>query len=208
MLLGAIFMVHWPRWSFVANESHPMGGMEFQVLLLGVALFLALVSQGEGQCARVLLQALEAFEGVAFLRFADQAMLEDFGQFAQRVLARHHELLDPGAFPTRAELVPIPRRLPLRQRGPDAGQVALVGGPPSRVEQREPAPQPHGHGQGVVEGPLPGARDVRVHGGRYELPALELGEIRFFPARPASWTEGSIRGLSLRGDITLTEIVA
>ena len=42
VLLGAIFMVHWPRWSFVASESHPMGGMEFQVLLLGVALFLAL----------------------------------------------------------------------------------------------------------------------------------------------------------------------
>ena len=42
VLLGAIFMVHWPRWSFVASESHPMGGMEFQVLLLGVALYLAL----------------------------------------------------------------------------------------------------------------------------------------------------------------------
>ena len=42
VLLGAIFMVHWPRWSFVASESHPMGGMEFQVVLLGVALYLAL----------------------------------------------------------------------------------------------------------------------------------------------------------------------
>jgi putative oxidoreductase len=39
VLLGAIFMVHWPRWSFVATESHPMGGMEFQVVLLGIALF-------------------------------------------------------------------------------------------------------------------------------------------------------------------------
>ena len=39
VLLGAIFLVHWPRWSFVPSETHPMGGMEFQVLLLGVALF-------------------------------------------------------------------------------------------------------------------------------------------------------------------------
>ncbi|MCB1802564.1 MAG: hypothetical protein KDI82_12805 [Gammaproteobacteria bacterium] len=38
VLLGAIFIVHWPKWSFVASESHPFGGMEFQVLLLGVAL--------------------------------------------------------------------------------------------------------------------------------------------------------------------------
>lgn len=42
VLTGAIAMVHWPRWSFVATESHPMGGMEFQVVLLGIALFLAL----------------------------------------------------------------------------------------------------------------------------------------------------------------------
>jgi putative oxidoreductase len=40
VLIGAIGLIHWPRWSFVASESHPMGGMEFQVLLLGVALFL------------------------------------------------------------------------------------------------------------------------------------------------------------------------
>ena len=40
VLLGAVALVHWPRWSFVATESHPMGGMEFQVLLLGVALYL------------------------------------------------------------------------------------------------------------------------------------------------------------------------
>jgi len=39
VLVGAIVMVHWPRWSFVPSESHPMGGMEFQVMLLGVALY-------------------------------------------------------------------------------------------------------------------------------------------------------------------------
>ncbi len=39
VMLGAIFMVHWGQWSFVASESHPMGGMEFQVTLLGIALY-------------------------------------------------------------------------------------------------------------------------------------------------------------------------
>ena len=40
VLLGAIFMVHWPQWSFVASETHPMGGMEFQVTLLLILLYL------------------------------------------------------------------------------------------------------------------------------------------------------------------------
>jgi putative oxidoreductase len=39
VLLGAIAMVHWPRWSFTPSESHPMGGMEFQVVLLGMAVY-------------------------------------------------------------------------------------------------------------------------------------------------------------------------
>lgn len=41
VLLGAIFLVHWGQWSFVASESHPMGGMEFQVVLLLLATFFA-----------------------------------------------------------------------------------------------------------------------------------------------------------------------
>ena len=48
VLLGAIFLVHWPRWSFVASESHPFGGMEFQVLLLGVALLLLFTARRPG----------------------------------------------------------------------------------------------------------------------------------------------------------------
>jgi len=39
VMLGAIAMVHWPQWSFVANDAKPMGGMEFQVLLVGVSLY-------------------------------------------------------------------------------------------------------------------------------------------------------------------------
>ena len=42
VLIGAIAMVHWPRWSFVASESHPMGGMEFQIVLLGMAIWFLL----------------------------------------------------------------------------------------------------------------------------------------------------------------------
>ncbi|AHK78639.1 DoxX [Ectothiorhodospira haloalkaliphila] len=38
VLVGAIAMVHWGQWSFVASDSHPMGGMEFQVVLLLLAL--------------------------------------------------------------------------------------------------------------------------------------------------------------------------
>ena len=39
VMLGAIFMVHWGRWSFTPAEGFPMGGMEFQVVLLLTALF-------------------------------------------------------------------------------------------------------------------------------------------------------------------------
>jgi len=40
VLIGAITMVHWGQWSFVANEAYPMGGSEFQVTLLLVSLYL------------------------------------------------------------------------------------------------------------------------------------------------------------------------
>ena len=39
VMVGAIAMVHWGQWSFVANPSHPMGGMEFQVVLLLVSIY-------------------------------------------------------------------------------------------------------------------------------------------------------------------------
>jgi putative oxidoreductase len=42
VMLGAIGMVHWGRWNFVASDSHPMGGMEFQVVLLLIAAWFAL----------------------------------------------------------------------------------------------------------------------------------------------------------------------
>lgn len=42
VMLGAIAMGHWGQWSLVVTASHPMGGMEFQVLLLLTGLYLAL----------------------------------------------------------------------------------------------------------------------------------------------------------------------
>lgn len=40
VMIGAIVMVHWGRWSFTPNPpSHPMGGMEFQVTLLLMQLY-------------------------------------------------------------------------------------------------------------------------------------------------------------------------
>ncbi len=37
VLIGAIVMVHAPRWSFTPAEGFPMGGMEFQVVLTLIA---------------------------------------------------------------------------------------------------------------------------------------------------------------------------
>lgn len=42
VMIGAIAKFHWSQWSFVASDAHPMGGMEFQVTLLAIALFFAL----------------------------------------------------------------------------------------------------------------------------------------------------------------------
>ena len=39
VLLGAIVLVHWPRWSFAPADGFPLGGMEFQVVLLFTALY-------------------------------------------------------------------------------------------------------------------------------------------------------------------------
>ena len=39
VLLGAIVLVHGPRWSFAPTEGFPLGGMEFQVVLLLMSSF-------------------------------------------------------------------------------------------------------------------------------------------------------------------------
>ena len=42
VMIGAVVLVHWGRWNFVPTESHPMGGMEFQVVLALMMLYLVL----------------------------------------------------------------------------------------------------------------------------------------------------------------------
>jgi putative oxidoreductase len=51
VLLGAIFMVHGPRWSFTPAEGFPMGGMEFQVVLLLIAVYFLITGNQQGQSA-------------------------------------------------------------------------------------------------------------------------------------------------------------
>ena len=40
VMIGAIYLVHWGRWNFVPIDTHPLGGMEFQVILVLVMLYL------------------------------------------------------------------------------------------------------------------------------------------------------------------------
>lgn len=42
IMVGAIGLVHWGQWSALPSETHPIGGMEFQTLLLALGLFFAL----------------------------------------------------------------------------------------------------------------------------------------------------------------------
>ena len=49
VIAGAIAIVHWGRWNFVPSESHPMGGFEFQAVLLLLALYLVIVGNDTGK---------------------------------------------------------------------------------------------------------------------------------------------------------------
>ena len=51
VMLGAIFMVHGPRWSFTPAEGFPMGGMEFQVVLLLTGVYFLITGNQQGQSA-------------------------------------------------------------------------------------------------------------------------------------------------------------
>jgi putative oxidoreductase len=52
VMVGAIAMVHWGQWSFAPSDTHPMGGMEFQVTLLMIALYFVLVGNSVPQPAQ------------------------------------------------------------------------------------------------------------------------------------------------------------
>ncbi len=40
VMIGAIALVHWGQWNFVPSETHPLGGMEFQAVLLLIMTYL------------------------------------------------------------------------------------------------------------------------------------------------------------------------
>lgn len=42
VVIGAIVLVHWGRWNFVPTETYPMGGMEFQVVLGLIMLYIVI----------------------------------------------------------------------------------------------------------------------------------------------------------------------
>lgn len=42
VMAGAIALVHWGRWNFVPTDTHPLGGMEFQVTLALLMLYLVI----------------------------------------------------------------------------------------------------------------------------------------------------------------------
>lgn len=58
VLLGAIALVHWGRWNFVPTENFPMGGMEFQVTLMLVALYLVTTGNQAFPCAPAIKRAV------------------------------------------------------------------------------------------------------------------------------------------------------
>jgi len=47
VMAGAVAMVHWPRWSFAPAEGFPMGGMEFQITLMCIALYFLIVGNAK-----------------------------------------------------------------------------------------------------------------------------------------------------------------
>lgn len=52
VMVGAITLVHWGRWNFVPTETYPMGGMEFQVTLVLLMLYLVITGNRRIQPAK------------------------------------------------------------------------------------------------------------------------------------------------------------
>lgn len=42
VMIGAITLVHWGRWNFLPSETHPIGGMEFQTVLILLMSYIAI----------------------------------------------------------------------------------------------------------------------------------------------------------------------
>ncbi|MEA2079108.1 MAG: hypothetical protein U9P00_04490, partial [Pseudomonadota bacterium] len=49
VMIGAVALVHWGRWNFQPSETHPMGGIEFQVVLGLIMLYIVITgNKGTG----------------------------------------------------------------------------------------------------------------------------------------------------------------
>ena len=48
-MLAAIFSAHWPRWHFAPAEGFPMGGMQYQVLLIAISVWLFTLGGSAGK---------------------------------------------------------------------------------------------------------------------------------------------------------------
>ncbi len=42
VMIGAIVLVHWGRWNFLPSETHPIGGIQFQTVLILIMLYLVI----------------------------------------------------------------------------------------------------------------------------------------------------------------------
>lgn len=42
VMIGAIALVHWGRWNFLPSETHPIGGFEFQAVMIFLMLYVAI----------------------------------------------------------------------------------------------------------------------------------------------------------------------
>ncbi|MBV1902508.1 MAG: DoxX family membrane protein [Marinosulfonomonas sp.] len=42
VMIGAIVKVHWGQWNFLPSETHPIGGIEFQTVLILIMLYIAI----------------------------------------------------------------------------------------------------------------------------------------------------------------------
>lgn len=46
VMVGAIAIAHWGQWAFTPSETHPMGGVEFQVTLILIGLYFVIRGNG------------------------------------------------------------------------------------------------------------------------------------------------------------------
>ena len=65
VLIGAITIVHLGQWNFVPSATHPMGGFEFQAVLLLLTLYLALTGNTGLAATRVEKTRADQSQGTA-----------------------------------------------------------------------------------------------------------------------------------------------